>query len=151
MRSYSFHAGIVVATLAAVPLAACDGASATTTGEAGVAGAPPTFTHLYEDVLSADCIVTGGCHSGASRSGFLSFETREQAYEELFEAEAMGANCRRAGWTRVVPGHPEASLLLAKLEGTAGCGARMPSAESPLATEEIAAVRAWIAAGAPND
>lgn len=44
------------------------------------------------------------------------------------------------------PEHPEASVLYDKLLETPGCGARMPIGAAPLSADEIACVRAWIAA-----
>lgn len=53
---------------------------------------------------------------------------------------------------RVVPGDPETSYLVMKLEGThinhGGSGAQMPFGAPPLAPEQIAKVRQWIAQGA---
>jgi hypothetical protein len=60
----------------------------------------------------------------------------------------------------VVPGDPEASLLIDMLAGTQGdCGERMPALQRgetrddrPFLTDpEIDVVRAWIAAGALNN
>ncbi|WP_372730381.1 hypothetical protein [Novosphingobium sp.] len=53
---------------------------------------------------------------------------------------------------RVVPGNPDASYLVMKLEGThlanGGSGGQMPFGAPPLPPEQIAKVRQWIAAGA---
>jgi hypothetical protein len=52
---------------------------------------------------------------------------------------------------RVAPGDPDASYLLQKLtSATPRDGERMPP-DQPLASNKIEAIRAWIAAGAPND
>lgn len=59
---------------------------------------------------------------------------------------------RRGGVTSgariVVPGDPAASILIQKLEGTYGRGARMPKDLMPLAPAEIALFARWIAEGA---
>lgn len=59
---------------------------------------------------------------------------------------------RRGGFTSgtriVVPGDPAASILIQKLEGTYGRGARMPKDLTPLAPAEIALFARWIAEGA---
>ena len=53
--------------------------------------------------------------------------------------------------TRVVPGDPEASYLVHKLDGRASiAGSRMPQGGSFLTTTEMELVRGWIRAGAPD-
>jgi hypothetical protein len=52
----------------------------------------------------------------------------------------------------VIPGNPDLSYLVRKLEGGPGItGARMPLGGPPLDPALIANVRAWITAGAPNN
>src|SRR5690606_2042331 len=46
----------------------------------------------------------------------------------------------------IVPGDPDGSLLVQRV---AGVGKRMPPEGEPLGAREIAALRAWIVAGAP--
>lgn len=54
-----------------------------------------------------------------------------------------------AGAKIVIAGAPEDSVLVQKLEGTYGYGARMPRSGPPyLRSEEIKLVKAWILAGA---
>ena len=48
----------------------------------------------------------------------------------------------------VVPGDPERSLLVQKLQGTAERGAAMPKDLRPFSAEEIGLVKRWIAQGA---
>lgn len=50
----------------------------------------------------------------------------------------------------VVPGDPERSVLIQKLEGTYARGARMPKDLTPLSRAEIDLFRRWIAQGAPG-
>jgi hypothetical protein len=53
---------------------------------------------------------------------------------------------------RVAPGNPDASYLVRKLEGAPGItGQRMPFGGPFLDAAAIQQVRAWIAAGAPNN
>ncbi|MCA9707134.1 MAG: hypothetical protein KDK70_14880 [Myxococcales bacterium] len=47
------------------------------------------------------------------------------------------------GWIRVVPGDPDASFLVDKLEAPTACGATMPVGMS-LPPEQIACIEAWI-------
>ena len=48
----------------------------------------------------------------------------------------------------VVPGNPEASAIIQKLEGKYPRGARMPKDRTPWSAEELGLVRRWIAEGA---
>lgn len=48
----------------------------------------------------------------------------------------------------VVPGQPDASALVQKLEGTYARGVRMPKDRGPWSVDEIALVRRWILEGA---
>ncbi|MEP7122827.1 MAG: hypothetical protein ABJE95_18015 [Byssovorax sp.] len=52
----------------------------------------------------------------------------------------------------VIPGDPEGSVIIQKLEGTYGYGARMPRSGPPyLRPEEIDLVKSWILDGAKGD
>lgn len=59
---------------------------------------------------------------------------------------------RKGGFTSgariVVAGNAQASILVQKLEGTYGRGARMPKELPPLPAQEIALVKRWIEEGA---
>ena len=70
------------------------------------------------------------------------------------DLSSLGA-LRRGGHTTgraiVVPGDPDRSALVAKLEGRYPRGARMPKDLTPLAPAEIALVRRWIAEGAEGE
>lgn len=88
------------------------------------------------------------CHNdpNAAFNGSLSLQTN--AYGNLVNVAAAG----KAGAVRVVPGNPDASYLVQKLEGTAGiAGGRMPLGGPFLSASQIAVVREWIAAGALNN
>jgi hypothetical protein len=112
-----------------------------------------TFTSLYDDVFSQQAFGTGlscandYCH-GATGSGGFSVSTKQVAYDSLVSAEGS-ANC--GGEIRVVPGNPDASLLVQKITDPT-CGERMPKDnEDSLSPETVARIRAWISAGAMND
>jgi hypothetical protein len=59
----------------------------------------------------------------------------------------------KPGAVRVIPGDPENSYLVQKLEGHSGIvGQRMPRTGGPYLTEgQMQIIRRWIARGAPND
>ncbi|MFI5306704.1 MAG: hypothetical protein ACHQ53_05085 [Polyangiales bacterium] len=62
----------------------------------------------------------------------------------------MPVNCASTNMALIVPGQPDMSLLLKKIEGTQPCGAGMPLG-APLGPNNATtiAVRQWITAGAP--
>ena len=57
-----------------------------------------------------------------------------------------------AGAVRVIPGNPNGSYLVQKIEGAPGIvGLRMPRTGPPhLSEAQVKMIRDWIAAGAPN-
>jgi hypothetical protein len=85
------------------------------------------------------------CHGGARGAGDLPLE-RGRAYDALVNAPASRCN---DGRLRVVPGRPELSYLIDKLEGHNLCaGGQMPLRAPALSTSEIAIVQGWICAEA---
>ncbi|MBI1352896.1 MAG: DUF1553 domain-containing protein [Acidobacteria bacterium] len=72
----------------------------------------------------------------------------EQAQQGLRVTSAAALLAGGNSGPAVVAGRPEESLLLAKVSGDKPA---MPPAGEGLSAEEIAALRAWIAAGAPDD
>ncbi|MSR47378.1 MAG: DUF1553 domain-containing protein [Planctomycetes bacterium] len=112
-----------------------------------IAGADPSivdeFDRLVAPLLERRCL---SCHSTAARKGGLSLAT-------LGEAQRGG----KSGVAAIVAGAPEESALLAAVEARATADgarkARMPKAGEPLAADEVAALRLWIADGAswPED
>jgi hypothetical protein len=101
---------------------------------------PPELMALYDNILEPRCgnLATGGqCHGPA----------QEQSGLVLFEPEDARANLLRADHPLVVPGHPECSELMRRLESD-DARIRMPLQEPALDDGEICAVRQWIAAGA---
>ena len=59
--------------------------------------------------------------------------------------------CHLTERSGVVPGDPEASFLLAKLDGTFDCGLPMPLLTDLLPPDVIEGIRTWIAQGAPKN
>lgn len=131
---------------AAATVAPVEG-SAPRTAETSAAetAAAPSWTTVYNQVVKQGC----GCHLTRAPGG-LSLATRAGAYASLVGASAAGGDCASSPLKRVVPGHPERSLLYLKLNAsTVPCGEVMPAGgEDPLSDVQIELVRAWIAAGA---
>ncbi len=116
----------------------------------------PTFTEINEAILKPNC--TFACHSGGVEfaAGHLDLELAPHA--SLVGVAPTSEECLSSPMRRVVAGDPEQSLLyvmsFAKLHGEeAPCGGTMPLGEDrpSLSAEDLESVRAWIAAGAPND
>jgi hypothetical protein len=150
-----------IGPVAGTGVQATAGTSATGTGGAGAAGmdaAPGTFSYLFKNVIVAvGC--NGGtlCHATAAATT-LSLNNRDTAYMSLVNVAAMGKNlvkgkgpdCKDSGLIRVVPGNPDQSLMMLKVQGKQPCGDPMPPT-SPLAADKVQLIHDWIAAGAKND
>lgn len=118
----------------------------TETGGGGGDGAAPTFTQIYGQILQPHACAGSYCHIG----GFGA-EDMHLAYTHLVGAPAMDdGECK--GHTLVVPGDPEHSLVYLKVASTEPpCGKSMPpSGLTVVSPDDVALLRAWIAAGAPE-
>lgn len=104
----------------------------------------PTLSSLQTSIFSRTC-ANGRCHSGTRPSAGLSLEAGK-THGQLVGVASTAA----AGQTRVVAGNAADSLLVKLLKGPSNGVARMPVGGS-LSAAEVAAVEAWVAAGAKND
>ncbi len=90
------------------------------------------------------------CHSGGSPLGGLNLSSVELAYANLVGANGEGVSANgNANFRRVLPGEPDESYIILKLEGDARAGSQMPLGRAPLSQDQINMVRDWIANGAP--
>jgi hypothetical protein len=120
----------------AVIAVACGGGGGDTTpdpgggngGGGGGGGGETEFSAAVLPILMLDCIT---CHGGA---GDLSVET----YADLMLGGISGLV--------VIPGDPDNSLLIKRLEGT--INPQMPLDKPPLSQPQIDTIRDWIAEGA---
>jgi hypothetical protein len=115
--------------------------------------AAPTFTNVYQGVICADgCAKI--CHGSSMEAG-LNLESKAIAYQSLIQIAARGEACKASGQMLVNPMNPMTSLFYTKLAAMPACGVSMPPGSTPaMSTITPAmreAVRAWIAAGAPNN
>jgi hypothetical protein len=111
----------------------------------------PTFTNVYQGVLCPlGC--TKVCHSTSAEAG-LNLEGKMVAYMSMVDVPAKGDACKDKGHVLVAKNNAAASVLHGKLTSTPQCGVVMPpgAAMSPVTPMQLEAVRAWIAAGAPNN
>lgn len=106
--------------------------------------APVVFARDIAPILATNCAT---CHQVGTEAGRMSLVPR-RAIASLVNVPAVSAPALK----RVVPGKPDQSYLIRKLEGThvkaGGTGARMPFGAAPLSAERIALFRRWIAQGA---
>ncbi len=109
----------------------------------------PTLASLEKEYFAASCAF-GPCHSAAKHAGELVLE-EGKSYGQLIGVQALHPGA--AGFVRVEPGKPDDSFLYIKVTALQpGQGKLMPvGASEPVDADcGIAALKAWIAAGAPN-
>jgi hypothetical protein len=100
---------------------------------------PATFDSIYERKLEDSCASSdANCHGRAGNKGGLTLEGPDEAYDALL---GIGQD-----HPRVLPGDPECSILMQRLESTDPTIAMPPG--RPLTEGERCAVRQWIANGA---
>ena len=91
------------------------------------------------------------CHTDVGRTPAAGINLKDAAtaYATLVGRQST----RKAGATFVVPGDPDSSYLVQKLEGRADIvGGRMPLGGPPYLTDgQMLVVRRWIQSGAKND
>ncbi len=109
----------------------------------GGGGGASQFQTIQDTIFTPICT---GCHVGGGAPQGLRLDAANSF--------AMLVNVPSAevpGTMRVNPGNPNASYIVQKLEGTAAVGSRMPLGGPFLSQTQIDLVRAWIAAGAPQN
>jgi len=106
----------------------------------------PKWSELHRDIIRPSCVA--GCHTRGGESPELDLSTAAGARAALLSMPSRAAGCG----VLVVPGEPDASLLIAKLENTQpmACGKRMPDV-SGLTVDQRAVISEWIADGALDD
>jgi hypothetical protein len=140
-----------LALLAALA-AACDESPSSLLGP--TPNLEPTFssvqTNIFSNGDSSGRVACTTCHTNRGRSpdGGLNLEP-EFSYATLVNQEAQG----KPGAIRVMPGNPDGSYLVHKLEGASGIvGGRMPQNGPPFLTAgQVSTIRRWIELGARND
>jgi hypothetical protein len=100
----------------------------------------PELQSIQNNVFTPTCAT---CHSGSSAP--LGFRLdAASAYSMLVNTPSVEVPALR----RVLPGNPDQSYLIQKLEGHAAVGAQMPLGQPPLPQATINVIRQWIADGA---
>jgi hypothetical protein len=135
---------VLVVAVAAAALGACDEKLSDLTGP--TPDLKPTLSSIQREIFSQRCV---GCHTDVGRPAPMGLVLLEgRAHANLVGVAATG----KAGAIRVVPGDPENSYVIHKLEGRAGIsGQRMPFNGTPLTDGQIVVIKRWIELGARND
>ena len=131
-------------------LSACDEKLSDLTGP--TPNLEPTFSSIQRDIFEstdqAGRVACVTCHTGSAFVNGLNL-THANAYASLVNV----ASPVKVGAVRVIPGDPENSYLIHKLEGRTNiAGQRMPRTTGPFLTfGQILVIKRWIELGAPNN
>jgi hypothetical protein len=114
----------------------------------------PTFSsiqaQIFESTDSAGRLACIVCHTNVGRNPSAQMNlTHDVAYDQIVNV----ASARKAGAIRVIPGDPDNSYLVHKVEGLSDIvGVRMPFSGPPYLTDgQILILKRWIAVGAPRN
>jgi hypothetical protein len=102
----------------------------------------PTLASIQANVFTPSCAVAG-CHGGAAAQRGLRLDPGYSAASLINVSSPVDSSL-----VRVVPGQPDASFLVQKLEGTQTLGDRMPQGGPYLPQSLVDDIRLWIANGA---
>ena len=143
---------LLVITAVAVAAAGCDEQLRDVAGP--TPNLTPTFSSIQNDIFSAPDssgrAACTSCHTNVGRTPALGLNlSGPGAHAALVNRPSVG----KPGATLVIPGDPENSYLIHKIEGRPGIvGQRMPRTGGPYLTEgQVRIIRRWIELGAPND
>ena len=143
---------VLVLAVLLLTSAACDEKLTTLAGP--TPNLEPTFASIQREVFETtdsagrtSCVT---CHRTTNLfiSGGMNL-THDLAYDQLVGV----ASRTKPGATRVIPGDPDHSYIIRKVEGASGIeGRRMPNDGPPYLTNgQILILRRWIAIGAPRN
>jgi len=141
----------ITIVLPALAAGACDEPLADIAGPSS--NLTPTFSsirqNIFESTDAAGRTACVACHTTINRVPPAGMDLGGDAFGSLVNARSTG----RPGAIRVIPGDPENSYLIQKLEGRPGItGLRMPFNGPPYLTEgQIRIIKRWIELGARND
>lgn len=124
-------------------------------GVLGTACAPATFTEVQNEILTPSCAAEG-CHSS-----FIPERGLDLSEGNSFDA-MVNVTAQEAGYTLVVPGEPDQSLMYLVLENEIfGDGEEQPATlgkmppripgSAGLSSSQRSVIRSWIADGAVDN
>lgn len=145
-------AGKLLLVFACVAAAACDQKLSSLGGP--TPNLEPTFSSVQSQIFETTDVAGRqacvNCHTNVGRtpSGGLNL-THAVAYDQIVNVPSA----RKAGAIRVIPGDPEHSYLVHKIEGLSDIvGLRMPFSGPPFLTNgQILILKRWIELGAPRN
>ena len=148
MRMALAGAGIVIA----LAVAGCDEKLSDLTGP--TPNLEPTFSSIQREIFNttdaSGRLACTNCHTNVGRnpSGGMNLLSG-LSYASLAGVASTG----KPGAVRVIPGNPDNSYIIAKLEGRSDIvGVRMPRGNGPYLTDgQILVIKRWITNGAPNN
>ncbi len=115
-----------------------------TTDDTRTVQANPSFASAIQEIFDRRSCTSSSCHGTAQMAG-LDLRTGA-SYGELVSVRAESESI-----LRVIPGDPDGSYLLIKLEGRQAVGDRMPQTGAALDSIDLANIRNWISQGALNN
>lgn len=138
-----FPIGLVPA-ITALALVACS-SSATEPDDGGRAVKDnPSFAADIQEIFDRRGCSSSTCHGAAQQAGM---DLRSgAAYGSL-----VGVAATSEPIARVVPGDPDGSYVVMRVEGRQSVGSRMPLGGAPLDAVDLANLRNWIARGAAEN
>jgi hypothetical protein len=148
MRRRLLHCALV--TVSTLGIFGCDESLSDLTGP--TPNLEPTFSSIQQNIFSSGDSsgrpACTNCHNAVgSRFNGLDLSPAV-SYSNLVNV----ASRAKAGAVRVIPGDPENSYIIHKLEGRSTiAGVRMPMGGPYLETGQIQVIRRWIEIGAPNN
>jgi hypothetical protein len=116
----------------------------TTTPDTRTVLASPSFSTNVQEIFERRGCTNSSCHGSSAQAGLTL--TRGSSYAAL-----VGVPARSEPIVRVIPGDPNGSYLVIKLEGRQTVGSRMPQTGAALDSIDLSNVRNWIAQGAANN
>ena len=121
----------MVAVLALALLCSCD----EVTEEACTPLDQPTFSNVYDLVITPGCAVGGSCHGGGAMAGGLDLGEQGSAYTSLLDRES------------VIPGSAGQSPLMTRLDSSVNDAQHMPPGQM-LSEAQRCMIATWINDGA---
>jgi hypothetical protein len=113
-------------------------------------GGAPTLSQLQSSIFTPRC-ARAGCHAPPMPQQGMDLSAG-RTYPSTVGTGSGVDSVELSGFKRILPGHSADSYLYMKVAGDPRiAGDRMPADGTTLSNAEIAAIAAWIDAGAAND